>query len=574
VSAATCLTNDESKDNAHVKTSRQKGWTRCFLALDEAREEGLKSLRDVPGVHVEAGPAGVVVAVPDNAMLLRHVRDFLAEGGIRGDITEFERTQEMRRWMPARPLLPHQATAVFTMLIAQRQHGGIVLADEMGLAKTSTAICAAETYAMTAQKKWKLIVAPKYLRETWRGELVLAGALASPDDLVVFAGGDSTVRDIPDGASWFFINYDILDKWRGWLYQAPFGVVIADEAHLARNPKSLRGKALDAIGGVAFRMALTGTPLVNKPAEMWKLLTFATGARSWGSLFDFRLAYCGAYYSGHGYMDGDPTNAEELQTRLASCYLRRTFADTDVKLPTFTRRAVVVDMPDRAAYDDAARDLTSSAVLHFLLHGAAGDDTLAMLGRLRSLTARAKIGATIEQVASYLDQAEPVVVFAHERAPVRALVAKLGHKGYDAYEVTGEDSIEDRAVKVAAFQKSGVPVALVATIDSLGVGVTLHRARVVIIHDLPWTFASLLQAEKRIHRIGQTRPCTSLWMLAEKSVDTLVGRILLEKAKRLAATLGDEEATLAADEVALAKVVGADEDAFKSHLDSWLSEVA
>lgn len=557
-----------------MKISRQKGWARCFLTLDEVDEATLKSLSDVPGIGVDLGPKGAIVAVPDNALTLRHVRDFVAVGGLRGEITEFEHTQMMQRWKSTRTLLDHQVQAIFTMLIAQRQHGGIVLADEMGLGKTTTAIVAANSYAATAQKKWKLVIGLKYLRDTWRDELVATGAIAKPEDLVVFDGIDSGIRTIPPGAEWFFIHYDVIHWWKGWLYQAPFGVVIVDEGHLARNPKSQRGKALDALGTIPFRIILTGTPLVNRPAEMWKLLTFATGARSWGSHFDFRLAYCGAFHDGHGYHDGEPTDIDALTQRLQSCYLRRTFADTKVKLPSFTRRACVVDMPDRAAYDEAARELSTSAAMTLLLHGGAGTDTLGILGRLRSLTARAKLGATVEQVSSFLDQDEPVVVFTHERATARALVAKLAHKGYDAFEVTGEDSADDRSTKIKSFQSSTTPVALVATIDSLGVGVTLHRARVVVVHDLPWTFAQLIQGEKRIHRIGQTRPCTSVWMLAEKSVDTLIGRILLEKAKRLSEVLGDEEAVLAADEVELAKIVGADEGAFQRHIDAWLSEVA
>lgn len=557
-----------------MKIARQKGWTRCLVETDEVDARTIQKLIEVPGVVADIGPRGVVVSVPDTALMLRPVRDFVARGGMRGEISEIDKTQSFQTWTPKRPLFPHQNQALFHMLIAQKQHGGVILADEMGLAKTSTAIVAAQSYAQLAQKKWKLVIGLKYLRDTWRNELVATGAIAHPDDLVVFAGIDSGMRNIPPNAEWFFIHYDIIHHWRGWLYQAPFGVVIADEAHLARNPKSLRGKALDALGPIPFRIVLTGTPLVNRPAEMWKLLTFATGARSWGSHFDFRLAYCGAYHDGHGYHDGEPTNVEELTQRLLDCYLRRTFDDAHVKLPPFTRRACVVDMPDRAAYDEAARELSTSALMQLLIHGGAGQDTLGTLGKLRSLTARAKIGATVEQVISFLDQEEPVVVFTHERATARAIVAKLAHKGYDAFDVTGEDTAEDRGTKVRAFQSAVSPVALVATIDSLGVGVTLHRARVVVIHDLPWTFAALVQGEKRIHRIGQTRPCTSIWMLAEKSVDTLVGRVLLEKAKHLSTVLGDDEAVLAADEVELAKIVGVDDDTFKRHLDAWVSEVA
>jgi SNF2 family DNA or RNA helicase len=125
---------------------------------------------------------------------------------------------------------------------------------------------------------------------------------------------------------------------------------------------------------------------------------------------------------------------------------------------------------------------------------------------------------------------------------------------------------------VQTFQEGGGVI--VATYGSLGMGVTLTRARAAVLHDMPWTFAAALQAEKRVHRIGSKQSVHTYWMLAEESVDTLVARVLLAKAARIAETLDVGDAAKAATDVGLADVAGTSADVFQETLDAWLEKVA
>jgi SNF2 family DNA or RNA helicase len=79
---------------------------------------------------------------------------------------------------------------------------------------------------------------------------------------------------------------------------------------------------------------------------------------------------------------------------------------------------------------------------------------------------------------------------------------------------------------------------MVSTLGTLREGVTLHRARIIVVHDLHWVLNHLLQVEARIHRIGQLRPCQSVWMLAKDSIDTLLAPLLLTKARYAEELLG------------------------------------
>jgi hypothetical protein len=78
-----------------------------------------------------------------------------------------------------------------------------------------------------------------------------------------------------------------------------------------------------------------------------------------------------------------------------------------------------------------------------------------------------------------------------------------------------------------------------------------------VLHDLEWTFASVLQAEKRVHRLSSARgPVTAAWVIAENSVDEIMAQILLMKAEYLAETLGQRDALDAAAELDLKGIAG------------------
>ena len=116
---------------------------------------------------------------------------------------------------------------------------------------------------------------------------------------------------------------------------------------------------------------------------------------------------------------------------------------------------------------------------------------------------------------------------------------------------------EVREQNIAGFQSTPFKrAALFATIDSLKEGVTLHKANHVVLHDLSWVPSDVLQAEARVHRIGQTRGCTSTWVLCEDSFDTIVARHVARKAREISEVLQDGAAEGAVDELNLTAVVG------------------
>jgi SNF2 family DNA or RNA helicase len=460
-------------------------------------------------------------------------------------------------WQPKRPPFTHQWD-IATQIVLQ---AGSLLADQMGLGKSTSAIIAAQSVRLSRTRvRPGLIVAPLFTRSVWQRELVACGAIR--EDLGDFCAVIS--RDFNDDSfkrddiAWYFVHYDVVYYW--WSKIAGLGrnkpnVAIVDEAHWIKNARSQRGRGtLVAAGSADFRILLTGTPIDNKPIDLWHILTIATGMHSWGSPLAFRQRYCGAVHNGYGWEDTGPTHVAELRARMQPYYFRRTVQDVGVDLPDLTRKTLPAELGAYRSEHDAVLNKTGVEILVRAILQGAVQHVLPELTRLRQITSRAKILATVEYVENVLVQGESVVVFAWEREVVAELARRLGRDS--TLTVTGDDSEAVRAGTIALFQKGLEPRALIATAGAIREGVTLHHARFVVLHDLHWQLTHMLQMEARIYRIGQHRACQAIWVVAEGSIDTILASVLLTKSETLTTILGDTTAAQAALDVDLEKIAG------------------
>lgn len=544
-----------------------RGWTAARLTGDEIRRVAvtLRNLDDVPGCKVTYfdTPVGEFVACaewPDNCgdtALIKEITDGVAT-----------KSRNVPAYAPHTTgnLYPYQQEGVEFLL----ESGGALLCDEMGLGKTRQALVAA----------WKLqqhnalpvfIVAPRYTRESWRRELLTLGMIDDPDELWVLEGRAATKPQWE--APFWFAHYEILKSWASTLNLAPMrcAAVIFDEAHWIKNGRSQRGKAASFLRSrTSTVFALTGTPFANRPSELWNLLQVVQGPKSWGSPIDFRERYCGAYRGEYGWVDGGVTHGAELKKRLETVYLRRTKVNAGIELPTLVREPVYADFTtaERKKHDEAMLGMRLADLLKFIDSGAGSRQTLALMTRLRKLTSSAKARMTAAFVLGLLEQDESTVVFTWQRAMAERLAKAIAKaQAVTPYLVHGGYTDKDRVERITEFTETSGPAVLIATIDSLKEGVTLTKANHVVLHDLAWRPTDLLQAEARIHRIGQTKMCGSHWMMVADSIDTIFARAFCTKASLLKDALGIDEIDTMAQHLGFAA-------AGQSASDGWMETEA
>ena len=287
--------------------------------------------------------------------------------------------------------------------------------------------------------------------------------------------------------------------------------VIADECHMYKNYKALRSKKVGALVNlVAGAWGLTGTPMLNRPLDLWGVLqVFNLTRLCFGGYRTFERLY-GAYKGRFGTEWGAPS--DEVPERLRAGMLRRMKREVLPDLPPKTYQDIVVEINDRdlrkemdrmaADVDCVFTDMDLADMMLAFEDGSQFDlPPFEEFSAIRAKLAEDRIPALLEIIETYEDAGKPVVVVSAHRAPVDTLGQRQGWA-----TITGSTDPEERQRITNAFQNGEyLGVALTITV---AIGMTLTRADHMIFVDFDWTPALNTQAEDRINRIGQKSGAT------------------------------------------------------------------
>ena len=448
-------------------------------------------------------------------------------------------TSEQGTALLGRGFLPYQVEAVRFAV----EHLGTLLADEMGLGKTAEAIAVMD---LTGARK-VLVVAPLSVKAVWQAEL----AKWSGQPRTV---GLATAKDWPEGADVVVVHPEVLARQEEQLLSATWDLVVVDEAHFFKDYNAVRTQVLFGSPrrghpGVTAkrRLCLTGTPVPNRPREIYSVLNWLT-PRQWGSKHTFEERYCDGGYIG-GYWgrvwDADgASNLGELHNRLrAEVMVRHLKADVLAQLPP-KRHNLVAWRPEdvgtaavralrneRKVLAKAGVDLGQAgwAAKVKRLEARGGGDGAA-LAKARHETALAKAPAVVAYVAAALeDDPGKVVVWVHHH-DVADIVAN-GLAPYGVALVDGRTDVIERARLVERFQADPSCRTFVGGLTATGTGITLTAASHVVFAELDWRPGVLVQAEDRCHRIGQPGYVLVEHLLVDESIEAYMAKVVLKKAK-------------------------------------------
>ncbi|WP_158882826.1 DEAD/DEAH box helicase [Amycolatopsis anabasis] len=429
-------------------------------------------------------------------------------------------------------LRPYQRTGLAWLATMTELGLGGCLADDMGLGKTIQLI-ALHLHRRALAAGPTLVLCPTSLLGNWERELTRF----APAVPVRRFHGDGRHLDglAPDEV--VLATYGVLRRDRA-LARVDWGLVAADEAQHAKNPRSATAAALRGVPSAA-RVALTGTPMENHLTELWSIVDWTTPGLL-GSLDHFRRKVARPVERG-----GDPAVAERLAATVRPFLLRRKKTDPDIapELPrkTETDRFVPLTTEQATLYEAVVRENLA------MIRAAAGvqrrGQVLKMLTELKQICNHpahflkqdgplkgrsGKLNAFDELLDVVLGAGESVLVFSQYVRLCRLLEARLAERGVTAALLSGATPPERREDLVRRFQAGETPVFLLS-LKAGGVGLNLTRATQVIHYDRWWNPAVEDQATDRAYRIGQDRAVQVHRLIAEGTLEERIAGLLERK---------------------------------------------
>ena len=428
---------------------------------------------------------------------------------------------------------------------------------EQGLGKTKIAIDTLLYWLSSCDIDTVLIVTKKTLVQNWVNEFATHTNI-KPEILSANKKSNFYILNSPQRV--IITNFETIssEKYRISLFLKTRNVaVIIDESAKIKNPESkLTKDFLDLANLFQRKIIMSGTPVANRPYDIWSQIYFLDLGKSLGS--DFASFKKSTDLSNELEKDALKLNEFEksvssIFSQISSFTVRETKNSGIISLPNKIYHDIIVSFENKQfeLYDTLRTELKITL--------QKGDETILdesqeSIKRLLRLVQIASNPALIddgyknvsakeskldELIKSILENEESVIVWSIFTDNVDYFCRK--YQKYGAVRITGKMDVEARNVSIRKF-KDGEAKILFATPQSAKEGLTLTVANHSIFYDRGFNLDDYLQAQDRIHRISQTRDCHIYNLMIQDSIDIWIDYLLL--AKQEAAHLAQGDCTL------------------------------
>ena len=426
-----------------------------------------------------------------------------------------------------------------------------LLGDEQGLGKTKQVIDIAVAKKLQKGYKHCLIICGvnglkwnwvneihthseenvRVLGQRYKGAKIYVGSMDDRLDDV------KALFDKNEMAPYFLItnvetlrNEAIVKKLQELCKNGTIGIVAIDEIHKCKNPSSQQGKGILKIQPEC-RIAMTGTPLMNNPFDLFIILKWLGYEKH--AFYAFKKHY-GVFGGYGGYEVVGYRYLDELQAQLDDIMLRRLKNDV-LDLPEKTHITEYVEMTpkQKQIYDEVSAEIKMN-----IDQIKMANNPLAELIRMRQATGytgilsstvkeSAKLDRMEELVEEAVQNGKKVVIFSNWTQMTSAICDRLRTK-YGIGLITGETPDSNRQTVVQMFQEGKLDV-MVGTIGAMGTGLNLFEGSVIIFVDHPWTRAAYDQAVDRCHRIGQKNNLLIYDLVCHDTIDEKILNLINRK---------------------------------------------
>lgn len=427
----------------------------------------------------------------------------------------------------------HQVKAMKGIL-SKKQYA---LFMEMGTGKSAAVVWAFDWLKQCGRARRMLIICPKTLIKNWQNEVamctkgmsVLAADMTGPKR-------ELALRDSKDDV--VIINYDgfMALKSCEWLWNT-FDFVCLDESQYIKSYDAQRTKKIvDTFAHRdIYKVIATGTPITQNVLDVYMQFKFLNPAFiNINSYYAFRGRYCtmGGY---GGYQVVGYKNVPDLKKILGQHSIQ-VKKDDCLDLPAKIYSVRRLDMPK--TLKDQYKAMRDEMMIEFAKDGGIEEVSatiaLTKMLRLQEILAghyiedkdNLKLQALKDLVIECRDNDEQLVIFCNFRKSIENIKLMLEDMKIATSIIHGD--ICDREDQVKRFQ-SGACTVFIGSLAAASAGLTLTKARTMCFFENNFKLVDRIQAEARIHRIGQERKCQYIDLVYNGSIDEHIIKAINEK---------------------------------------------
>ena len=422
---------------------------------------------------------------------------------------------------------------------------------EQGLGKTKIAIDLTLYWLSNKTIDTVMIVTKKQLVKNWQDEFAFHTHLKP----VVLGNNRGKNYYVFNGVSKVIIaNFETIEIERDRVdlfLECRNVAIIIDESTKLKNPDSQLTQCFFALSQkFKKRVIMTGTPIANRPYDIWSQIYFLDNGKSLGTEFaDFKKKndLSNDLSSSESARISFEENVGSIFSKIRQFSVRETKASCGIELPEKTYVSIFANFTEQQIkiYNDVIHDCEVEINKDGEMILDDDSECLKRLLRLNQIASNPRLldenytelsGKEIELdnlINQVIARGEKCIIWSCYIENIEYFATK--YQKYGAVKIHGSMDIEDRNSSVDKFKNDNTCKLLFATPQAAKEGLTLTVANNAIFYDRTFNLDDYLQAQDRIHRISQKKKCTIYNILIRDSIDDWIDALL--KAKQNAASL-------------------------------------
>lgn len=415
--------------------------------------------------------------------------------------------ENISEFLPGKDLYPFQPKGI--KFLASKE--AALLGDEMGLGKTVQAVIAMSILFHSGKVTNALVVCPRSVFTTWGDHF----ENWAPALRVLNVRGNKLLRQMKwsSPSHVYLTTYETLREDLANIPDKDFSICVIDEAQKIKNPTALVTKTVRQINA-KIRWGLSGTPLENRVEELISIFAY---------LKPGLLRYEDAHW---------PRLVTE---KIKPFFLRRRKTDVLKDLPEKRQSIDWLDLTpaQQAAYDKAENE--GIVALNKQGETVTVQHILALITKLKQICnfevvsgESSKLEYLIDKLEAIQEQGDKALVFSQfPEKTLKFLEPKL--KKFDPFIYHGGLSDHKRDSIIKKFQNEDESKLLLMSLKAGGLGLNLQRANYVYHFDQWWNPATSMQAEDRVHRIGQEKTVFVTTLMTKGTIEEKIQKVLERK---------------------------------------------